>query len=208
MFKVEVIGNIGADAEVKDVQGNKFVSFRVAHSTKFRNQQGQDVDEVIWVDCTMNDTEAKIIPYLKAGVKVFVRGNASLRVYSSPKLKMMVAGIRVSVWEIELCGGQSDSVPRQLIDPSNGQIFDVNKYYWVNKPTNGMKEDEFVQLIDKGGREYLMNYGGFVQPVQVTDGDNAETASETASESAQAQADKPAEQQQGEQKKTRQKSNK
>ena len=71
-----------------------------------------------------------------------------------------------------------------------------------------MKEDEFVQLIDKGGREYLMNYGGFVQPVQVTDGDNAETASETASESAQAQADKPAEQQQGEQKKTRQKSNK
>lgn len=208
MFKVEVIGNIGADAEVKDVQGNKFVTFRVAHSTKFKNQQGQDVDETVWIDCTMNDTESKIIPFLKAGTKVFVRGNASLRVYSSPKLKMMVAGIRVSVWEIELCGGVSDSVPRQLIDPSNGQIFDVQKYYWINKPTSDMKQDEFVQLIDKGGREYMMNYGGFVQPVQVVDGDSAQTTAETSSESAQTQTDKPAEQQQEGQKKTRQKTNK
>jgi single-stranded DNA-binding protein len=34
MLKVELIGNIGADAEVKDYQGNKFVTFRVAHSSR------------------------------------------------------------------------------------------------------------------------------------------------------------------------------
>ena len=91
MLKVEVIGNLGADAEVKDYQGNKFVTFRVAHSSKFKNADGQQTESTTWVDVTMNDTESKVIPFLKAGVKVFVRGNASLRVYSSPKDRMMKA---------------------------------------------------------------------------------------------------------------------
>lgn len=181
MFKVEVIGNIGADAVVKEVQGSKFVTFRVAHTSRFKNQQGQDTEETIWIDVTMNDVESKVIPFLKSGVKVFVRGNASLRVYSSPKLKQMMAGLRVSAWEIELCGGTSDEVPRQLIDPSNGQIFDVSKHYWVNKATEGMKEDEYVQLIDKGGRAFIMNYAGFVAPAQEpAEGDSQQEADQSA----------------------------
>lgn len=186
MFKVEIIGNIGADAEVKEVQGSKFVTFRVAHSSKFKNAQGTDTEETVWIDVTMNDVNSKVIPFLKQGVKVFVRGNGSLRVYSSPKLKMMVAGLRVSAWEVELCGGMSDDVPRQLIDPSNGQIFDVSKHYWVNHSTEGMKEDEFVQLIDKGGREYMMNFGGFVVPMAMQDGDTEDQgATQIASEEQQ-----------------------
>lgn len=171
MFKAEIIGNIGADVEIKDYQGGKFATFRVAHSVKYRNQAGQETETTTWIDVTMNDTESKILQFLKAGTKVFVRGNANLRVYSSPKLKQMVAGLTISAWEIELCGGVSDIVPRQLIDPSTGALFDVTKYYWCNHATEGMKEDEFVTLIDKGGREYMMNFGGFVQPIQVADGD-------------------------------------
>lgn len=171
MFKVEIIGNIGADAEVKNVQGSKFVAFRVAHTNKFKNQQGQETEETTWIDVTMNDTESKVIPFLKAGVKVFVRGNAALRVYSSPKLRQMVAGLRVSAWEVELCGGTSDLVPRQLINPSDGSIHDVQKYYWINHNTEGMKPDEYVELIDKGGRLYMMNNQGFVAPMPQQDDD-------------------------------------
>lgn len=171
MFKAEIIGNLGADVEIKDYQGGRFATFRVAHSVKFKNQNGQETESTTWIDVNMNDVESKVIPFLKAGTKVFVRGNASLRCYSSPKLKQMVAGITINAWEIELVGGSSDVVPRQLIDPSNGQIFDVTKYYWINHPTDGMKQDEYVSFVDKAGREYLMNFGGFVQPVQVNDGD-------------------------------------
>lgn len=32
MFKVEAIGNLGADAVIKDANGSKFVAFRVANS--------------------------------------------------------------------------------------------------------------------------------------------------------------------------------
>ena len=35
MFKVEVIGNLGADAQVKDANGTKFITFRVAHTEKW-----------------------------------------------------------------------------------------------------------------------------------------------------------------------------
>ncbi len=166
MLKVELIGNIGADAEVKDFQGNKFVTFRVAHSSKFKDANGTETESTTWVDVTMNDTESKVIPFLKQGVKVFVRGNASLRVYSSPKDRMMKAGLQVSAWEIELCGGSSDDVPRQLIDPASGALFDVTKHYWCNRSTEGMKADEFVELIDKRGHSFMMNYGGFVVPFQ------------------------------------------
>lgn len=176
MLKVELIGNIGADAEVKDYQGNKFVTFRVAHSSKYKDAQGNETESTTWVDVTLNDVESKVIPFLKQGVKVFVRGNASLRVYSSPKDKMMKAGLQVSAWEIELCGGQSDDVPRQLIDPSNGQLFDVTKHYWCNRSTEGMKQDEYVELIDKKGHSFMMNYGGFVVPFQ--EGSQAESDAE------------------------------
>lgn len=179
MLKCEIIGNIGADAEIKDVQGNKFVSFRVAHSSKFKDAQGNDREETTWVDVTLNNVESKVIPFLKQGVKVFVRGNASLRVYSSPKLRQMLAGLRISATEIELCGGTSDDVPRQIIDPSNGQIFDVSKHFWCNHPLEGLKQDEYIELIDKGGRSYLMNATGFVIPAPVSDGDDhSETANQ------------------------------
>ena len=38
MLKVEMIGNLGADAEIKDHQGRKFVSFRVAHTEKWTDR--------------------------------------------------------------------------------------------------------------------------------------------------------------------------
>lgn len=191
MLKVEVIGNLGADAEVKDYQGNKFVTFRVAHSSKFKNADGQATESTTWVDVTMNDTESKVIPFLKAGVKVFVRGNASLRVYSSPKDRMMKAGLQVSAWEIELCGGVSEDVPRQLIDPSSGALFDVSKYYWCNKSTEGMKADEYVELVDQKGHRFLMNYGGFVQPFAEENGDAPAEDSKPATDDSK-QGEKPA----------------
>lgn len=178
MLKVELIGNIGADVEIKDYQGNKFATFRVAHSSKYKDAQGNETESTTWVDVTLNDTESKVIPFLKQGVKVFVRGNASLRVYSSPKDKMMKAGLQVSAWEIELCGGQSDDVPRQLVDPSNGALVDVTKHYWCNLSTEGMKADEYKELFDKKGHSYMMNYGGFVVPS--AEGSQAEQDAEQA----------------------------
>jgi single-strand DNA-binding protein len=165
MLKVEIIGNLGADVEVKDSNGSQFATFRVADTSRYKTQSGEDKEVTNWIDCSYNNVESKVLPYLKAGVKVFVRGNASLRVYSSKKDRCMKAGLQVSVQEIELCGGNNDTVPRQIIDPENGAIFDTAKYYWCNAPTKGMKKEDLKLMVDARGNQYAMNNQGFVAPV-------------------------------------------
>lgn len=165
MFKIEVIGNLGADAEVKESNGTKFVTMRLAHTDSYKDEGGNKHEKTVWIDATMNDAESKLLPYLKQGVKVFVRGNASLRVYSSPKDRCMKAGITVSVREIELVGGSSDDVPRQLIDPNTGALLDVSKHYWINRDNKDMKKDDTKMLVDQRGNHYLMSKDGFVKPV-------------------------------------------
>ena len=177
MFKVEFIGNLGADAEVKDVNGSKFVTFRVAHVDKWTTQNGDKKEVTTWADVTLNNVESKVIPFLKTGVKVFVRGNGDLRVYSSPKDRCMKAGLRIAALEIELCGGVAELVPRQVINPEDGAIYDTQKYYWCNGDTKGMKKDDVKELIDQRGNRYLMNNKGFVAPVQTESDSDEQTES-------------------------------
>lgn len=167
MFRVEIIGNLGADASVMESNGSKFVTMRIAHTDAYKDDAGNKHEKTVWIDATMNDAETKLLPYLKQGVKVFVRGNASLRVYSSPKDRCMKAGCTVSVREIELVGGSSDEVPRQVIDPKTGMLFETQKYYWINRDNKDLKKDEVMTLVDSRGGEYVMNKRGFVSAPQI-----------------------------------------
>lgn len=169
MFKAEIIGNLGADAEIKEANGHKFVTIRVAHSETWKTEGGETKERTQWIDCTLSNADSGIVPYLKQGVKVFCRGHVSLRVYSSPKLRQMVAGVSVAVQEIELVGGSADAVPRQLIVPETAQIIDVTKHYWCNLDTKSMKKDELRVLVDKRGYEYSVNKNGFVIPSQTNE---------------------------------------
>lgn len=164
MFKAELIGNLGADAEVKVADGSKFVTMRVANSEKFKKDDGTEETRTDWVDVTWNKVDSPLLPYLKAGVKVFIRGYASTRVYSSKKDRQMKAGYKIAVQEIELCGGSSELVPRELIDPETMRTYNVTKWYWIDFDTKGMKKDDLKLLVDRQGREYGMNKGGFVMP--------------------------------------------
>lgn len=166
MFRGEIIGNLGADAEVKESNGSKFVTMRIAHSDVYKDEQGSKHEKTVWVDATMNDADSKLLPYLKQGVKVFVRGSVGLRVYSSPKDRCMKAGVTISIREIELVGGSSDEVPRQVIDPSTGMLYDTQKYYWINRDNKDLKKDDVLTLVDSRGGQYLMNKQGFVSVPQ------------------------------------------
>lgn len=164
MLKFEVIGNLGADAEIKNIDGTKFVSMRVAHTEKWKDEKGEVKELTQWVDVTLNNVEHGIIPYLRAGVKIFARGTGSARIYSSKKDRMMKAGLKISAQEIELVGGSSDDVPRQLVEPATGALLDVTKYYWCNADCSKMKRDEIREVVDSKGNIYLLDKRGFVAP--------------------------------------------
>ena len=105
MIKMEIIGNLGADAEVKVYNGSKFVSFRVAHTDKWVDQQSGVIStQTTWVSCSLNGDGGGLTPYLKKGTKVFVRGTPNFVVYSSPKTRKMETGVNLFVREVELCG--------------------------------------------------------------------------------------------------------
>lgn len=165
MFNVTIIGNLGADAEVVNSNGNQFCSLSIAQSRKYKAQSGEEKTETNWVDAIISNPNHPVIPFLKAGVKVCVMGNASLRVYSSKRDRMMKAGVTVRVDTIELCGGSSDEVPRELISPDDGQVFAVTKHYWCAVDTSSMKGKEVRYLIDRRGKQFQYNKAGFVSSV-------------------------------------------
>ena len=167
MLKVELIGNLGADVEIKESNGSKFATMRIAHSDRWTDDQGNVKESTTWVDVTMNNTESKVLQYLKAGVKVFVRGTARLRVYSSQKDRCMKAGLTIVASEIELCGGSSDVVPRELFAPDNGQLFNVAKYYQSDLDTSKWKKEDQAILVDRQAHRYIVVKGGWVAPEQV-----------------------------------------
>ena len=170
MLKIQVIGNLGADAELHQSNGSEFISFRVAH-TESITHNGVQTDSVTWVDVTMNGNGGQLLQYLKKGAKVFVDGNLALRVYSSKKDRCMKAGATCFARTVELCGGSSDIVPRELIT-QDGILLRVNKYFHIEEP------QYFNQIVfDKNMNQYATNENGWVLPVATTTNGN-ETAAE------------------------------
>lgn len=163
MLKVEVIGNIGGDATVKKDGGREFVQFSVASTRRYTNSEGNAVDQTDWISCFYHSADSKVVPFLKAGTRVFVRGSGELRLFSSAKERRMKAGLSVNVQEIELLGGQRDDVPREVA-LSTGELVQVGKYYWIDVSKIDPKPAE---VFTRRGERFAVNPDGFIQiPVQ------------------------------------------
>lgn len=120
MMRLEVIGNLGADAEIKDVNGRKFVSFRIAHTDKWVDSQTQQAQTTTqWVSCAINGDGGKLVPYLKKGTKVFVRGSVAFGTFNSAKSHQIECAVNLSVWEIELCGSKKEESQEPQTNQSN-----------------------------------------------------------------------------------------
>lgn len=155
MLFATLIGNLGANAEVKTADGREFVSFRVAHNDSYKGADGTKVESSMWVDCTMSCANGRpaVLPYLVKGTTVCVVGQLSTRVYSSEKDRCMKAGVKIHVQKIELIGGAADIIPRRLYT-QDGVMVDVNKYYHA-------QTSETV-LFDQRGNQFTVADGGWV----------------------------------------------
>ena len=166
MLQFTCIGNLGSDAKVQEKDGRKFVAFNVAHTDKWTDQDGITHETTDWVSCTINGDGGNILPYLTTGTKVYVEGRGSVRLYSSPKDRMMKAGANISVTRIELVGGTADQVPSQLYDTSTGEMHRLNKFFHDPDFKKLKFDGEFAYLADRKGRLYAVRNDGFVAPIQ------------------------------------------
>lgn len=78
MLKLQIIGNLGSDAEKKaSKSGREYVQFNVAHD------RGKDKPST-WVRvCWFDGANSRIEPYLKKGAKVAVTGDVSVEAYTA-----------------------------------------------------------------------------------------------------------------------------
>lgn len=103
------MGNLGGDAEVKDLTNGKVINFSVALTENWTDKEGQKQSKTNWVRCSYFRTAEQstaIVAYLKKGTKVLVAGKPEARAYvdSSTGKNLAAASLDVTVSEVHLAG--------------------------------------------------------------------------------------------------------
>lgn len=78
MIKIIATGNIGKDAELKQIGGNNYACFSIAITEKVKGES-----RTTWVDVVKHDKEGKLTPYLKKGARVQVIGKPTTSGYTN-----------------------------------------------------------------------------------------------------------------------------
>lgn len=86
MLQMQILGNVGSDAVVKEHQGEKFMSFSVAHTDKFDDGKGNKVEKTEWVNVT--SSKINMAPHIKKGDKIYVQGHPSFNLYNDQQQKV------------------------------------------------------------------------------------------------------------------------
>lgn len=123
MIKIEVIGNIGKDAEKVTIGGNTYASFSVA-VTEQRNGE----DKTTWYRAMKSDKEGKLTAHLSKGKKVFLIGKPTLSAYISKQSGAAIPDLTIWVSELVFCGGgekKQEPQQEQQNSPQEEQIDDL-----------------------------------------------------------------------------------
>lgn len=104
MLKIEVIGNIGFDATIKQINNRDVLSFSIAHSER---RNGEETTQ--WVNCLYyTGNPERLQPYLTKGKNVHVRGNMSASTYTT-RDGVVKVDISCYVSEFDFCGNRGES---------------------------------------------------------------------------------------------------
>lgn len=103
MLQANMIGHLGGDAILKEVNGKSVTNFSIAHSEKFKKADGTLVEKTTWAECEMWDAD-KVTPFLKKGAQVFIQAQPEARAWIN-KDGEAAATLRMRVIKLELLGG-------------------------------------------------------------------------------------------------------
>lgn len=115
MLQLEIIGNLGADAEVKAINEREYISMRVASTTKFK-----DKSETTWVSVLYRRSDA-LLPYLTKGASVYVCGELNVSVWQNRDGQ---ASADLRVWAQNLCLLGKRTTDEQKTQPAQNNASD------------------------------------------------------------------------------------
>ena len=106
MIKLQIVGNLGKDCIMKEVNGKNVINFSVAHTERFKDAQGNQKERTTWVECAYWTDRTALSQYLKKGQMVYAEGSPEADAYTN-KEGAAAATLRMRVQNIQLLGGSS-----------------------------------------------------------------------------------------------------
>ena len=109
--KVTLIGNLGADPEVRNFEGGTVAAtIRVATTEKYKTKDGQVKEETEWHRIEFWGKLAEIVEkYLKKGDSVYVEGKIKTEEYEKDGIKRYSTKIRAI--QMQMLGKRSEAAP-------------------------------------------------------------------------------------------------
>ncbi|MFS0489908.1 single-stranded DNA-binding protein [Leadbetterella byssophila] len=116
--KVTLIGNLGADPEVRSFpSGDKVANVSLATTEKYKSKDGQVKEETEWHRVEFWGGLAEIVDkYLKKGDSVYVEGKIKTEEYEKDGIKRYSTKIRAT--QMQMLGKRSESATPATPDPS------------------------------------------------------------------------------------------
>jgi len=104
MIKLQIVGNLGKDAILKEVNGKSVINFSVAHTERFKDSTGNLKERTTWVECAYWTDRTAVAQYLKKGKMVYAEGSPEADAYMN-KENQAAATLRMRVQNLQLLGG-------------------------------------------------------------------------------------------------------
>lgn len=123
MIQIVCNGNLGADAERKEINGKMYITFRMGVRTRKDTQ---------WVSVLYRDSE-KLMEYLKKGQSVIITGEPSFNTYVSKEGKVII-DVSVFANTLDLAGSKGDTLTTTHQQQDNASD--------ANSAQNNAKEDD------------------------------------------------------------------
>ena len=126
MIKLQVIGNLGKDCTVKEVNGKNVINFSVAHTERYKDNQGTQKERTTWVECAYWTDKTAVAQYLTKGKTIYAEGSPEADAYMN-KDNQAAATLRMRVQSVQLLGGNN---------PDGQQGSPAGNSYAANTPSS------------------------------------------------------------------------
>lgn len=125
MIKIQIVGHLGKDCIVKEVNGKSVINFSVAHSEKYKDVQGISHEKTTWVECAYWTDRTTVAQYLTKGKTVYAEGIPSSDSYLD-KNNNPASTLRMRCISIQLLSSGDSSTQQQSTPAAQSSAPEIN----------------------------------------------------------------------------------
>lgn len=119
MIKMQVLGFLGNDCQVSNLNGTTVINFNVCHTEKYKNKEGVLVSKSTWVNCSYFTEKTAVAQYLKKSTQIYAEGTPSVDIYKN-KEGQSIPQLRLRVNMVQLLGSSNKQDNPQPQQPASG----------------------------------------------------------------------------------------